>query len=174
MTARNTPSTDTTDISETSTTSGKSGRRQTGSRGLAVFATVFTAFVIWLIASPMFGVDLGATMGSDTVQTIGLATVVGASLVSSLAAWGLRPARTAHLGRQKDLDHLRTGRPGGLAGATPVRGHQHRREGLARADASLCRLHAHRHLEADHSRQLTRRRRGYPLNSSAFSVTQTA
>jgi len=48
---------------------------------------VGVALAVWVIASPVLDVDLRATMGSDPVQEIGPAAVLGASLVVSLAAW---------------------------------------------------------------------------------------
>lgn len=53
-------------------------------RILTVLGATVAAVVVWLVAGPLAGVALNVNTGE-----VGLASVVGASLVAGLAGWGL-------------------------------------------------------------------------------------
>ena len=63
--------------------------RLSRTRALCVAAAVTAAVAVWAVAVPLLGVQLIVRFGAGSPQTIGLGLVVGASLVASLAAWGL-------------------------------------------------------------------------------------
>lgn len=58
-------------------------------RALGVAGAVLAAVAVWAIAVPLLGNQLTIRFGTGAAQDIGLGYVVGASLVASLAAWGL-------------------------------------------------------------------------------------
>jgi hypothetical protein len=57
-------------------------------RGGTVLAAVAAALAIWAVAAPGLGVDLAVRQGA-TMTTVNAASVLMASLVAGLAAWGL-------------------------------------------------------------------------------------
>jgi hypothetical protein len=74
-------------------------------RVLTALAAVVAAAAVWVLAVPLFGLNLvgRSAPGSTDLQPIGLPAVVAASAIASLAAWVLlvllerrsrRPART--------------------------------------------------------------------------------
>ncbi|MGO8687181.1 MAG: DUF6069 family protein [Candidatus Dormibacteria bacterium] len=75
----------------------------TMTRAIAVGGAVVAALAVWVVSVPLLGVQLLIRFGSGPAQTVGLAYVVGASLLGSLAGWGLlavlerRSARPAQL-----------------------------------------------------------------------------
>jgi hypothetical protein len=75
----------------------------TVTRALAVGGAVVAALAVWAVSVPLLGVDLLIRFGSGPAQTVGVAYVIGASLLGSLAGWGLlallerRSARPAQL-----------------------------------------------------------------------------
>jgi Family of unknown function (DUF6069) len=58
-------------------------------RVLGVAGAVFSAVAVWAIAVPLLGTHLLIRFGTGMAQSVGLEYVVGASLVASLAGWGL-------------------------------------------------------------------------------------
>jgi len=58
-------------------------------RVMGVAGAVLAALAVWAIAVPLLGTDLLIRFGSGAAQGVGLGYVVGASLVASLAGWGL-------------------------------------------------------------------------------------
>ena len=62
--------------------------RRRAQRLLAVLGAVMAALAIWVIAVPVAGADLTVRQ-SGTTQPVGLAAVIGASLLAGLAGWAL-------------------------------------------------------------------------------------
>lgn len=58
-------------------------------RALGVAGAVLAAVAVWAIAVPLLGAHLTIRFGTGAAQDVGIGYVVGASLVASLAAWGL-------------------------------------------------------------------------------------
>jgi hypothetical protein len=63
--------------------------RRSRTRALSVGGAVIAAVAVWVLAVPLLGLNLLIRFGNGSPQTIGVASVVGASLIASLAAWGL-------------------------------------------------------------------------------------
>jgi hypothetical protein len=59
-------------------------------RALAVIATALAALAVWLVTDPLLGIDLKTPTGpgSQEVEPLTPALVVGTSLVVALAGWG--------------------------------------------------------------------------------------
>jgi hypothetical protein len=58
-------------------------------RALGVAGAVLAAVAVWAIAVPLVGTHLLIRFGTGSAQSVGLDYVVGASLMTSLAGWGL-------------------------------------------------------------------------------------
>ena len=58
-------------------------------RVLGVGGAVTAAVAVWAVAVPLLGLHLTIRFGAGSPQSIGLDLVVGASLIASLAGWGL-------------------------------------------------------------------------------------
>lgn len=58
-------------------------------RVLGVGGAVTAAVAVWAVAVPLLGLHLIVRFGTGSPQSIGLDFVVGASLIASLAGWGL-------------------------------------------------------------------------------------
>ncbi len=58
-------------------------------RALSVAAAVAAAAGVWVLAVPLLGLHLEVRFGTGAPQTVGLGLVLGASLIASLAGWGL-------------------------------------------------------------------------------------
>ena len=58
-------------------------------RALGVAGAVAAAVAVWAIAVPLLGTHLLIRFGSGAAQNVGIDYVVGATLMTSLAAWGL-------------------------------------------------------------------------------------
>ncbi|MFI7025690.1 DUF6069 family protein [Micromonospora sp. NPDC049900] len=59
-------------------------------RAIGVLAAVLAAVVIWVVAVPLAGVDLMATVASgEPPMEIGVGAVIASSLITSLLGWGL-------------------------------------------------------------------------------------
>jgi hypothetical protein len=58
-------------------------------RVLGVGGAVTAAVAVWAVAVPFLGLHLIVRFGTGSPQSIGLDFVVGASLMASLAGWGL-------------------------------------------------------------------------------------
>jgi predicted permease len=61
----------------------------TRTRILGVAGAAAAAVAVWAIAVPLLGVQLLVKFGSGAPQSIGIGFVLGASLIGSLAGWGL-------------------------------------------------------------------------------------
>ncbi|MEP6561663.1 MAG: DUF6069 family protein [Nakamurella sp.] len=60
----------------------------TRARVLTVMGAAVSAFVVWVVAVPMLGVELVVQMGA-TEQPVGPISVVGTAIIAGLAGWGL-------------------------------------------------------------------------------------
>jgi hypothetical protein len=58
-------------------------------RALGVGGAVIAAVAVWVVAVPLLGVHLLIRFGSGAAETVGVDYVIGATLIASLAAWGL-------------------------------------------------------------------------------------
>jgi|HubBroStandDraft_1064217.scaffolds.fasta_scaffold08373_6 hypothetical protein len=58
-------------------------------RALGVGGAVLAAVAVWVVAVPLLGVHLLVRFGSGAAETVGVDYVVGASVIASLAGWGL-------------------------------------------------------------------------------------
>jgi predicted permease len=58
-------------------------------RALGVAGAIVAAVAVWVIAVPLLGVHLLIRFGNSSPQTVGVGYVVGATLIASLAGWGL-------------------------------------------------------------------------------------
>ena len=58
-------------------------------RALGVGGAVVAAVAVWVLAVPLLGVHLLIRFGSGVAETVGLDYVIGATLIASLAGWGL-------------------------------------------------------------------------------------
>ncbi len=58
-------------------------------RILGVVGAVAAAVAVWAIAVPLLGVQLLVKFGASAPQSVGVGLVLGASLLGSLAGWGL-------------------------------------------------------------------------------------
>ena len=58
-------------------------------RALSVGGAIVAAVAVWVVAVPLLGLHLVIRFGSGAPQTIAVGFVVGATLIASLAAWGL-------------------------------------------------------------------------------------
>lgn len=63
--------------------------RPTRIRAMAVAGAAIAAVLIWVIAVPLLGVHLLVRFGASAPQSIGIDYVIGASVIGSLAGWGL-------------------------------------------------------------------------------------
>ena len=105
-------------------------------RALSVGGAIVAAVAVWVVAVPLLGLHLVVRFGSGAPQTIAVGFVVGATLIASLAAWGLLALlerRTA--ARSVDLDRRRGRRIDRLAGAAAQRRHDHHVEDRPRHHA---------------------------------------
>src|ERR1700694_5228838 len=71
-------------------------------RALGVAAATAAAMAVWAVAVPLLGLDLLVRFGNSAPQSVGVAYVLGASLVACLCGWGLLvilERRTAHYRR---------------------------------------------------------------------------
>lgn len=75
------------------------------SRLIAVAAAVVAAVAIWVIAVPVFGLELVAPPGPDETapQAVPFGAVVMASLVASLAGWALLAVLERFLSRARTV-----------------------------------------------------------------------
>ncbi len=74
----------------TATTYSTAGITRLGrTRALGVGGAVLAAVAVWVVAVPLFGVHLLVRFGSGAAETVGVDYVVGASVIASLAGWGL-------------------------------------------------------------------------------------
>ncbi|MFI8091877.1 DUF6069 family protein [Streptomyces sp. NPDC086080] len=64
-------------------------RRTAGGRFVYLVIATGAAVAVWLVAHPLLDISLKAKTSGGEAQEVGLAAVVGASLVAGLAAWGL-------------------------------------------------------------------------------------
>jgi predicted permease len=62
---------------------------RTWNRALGVGAAILASAAVWVIAVPLLGAHLLIRFGSSAPQTVGVGYVVGATLLASLAGWGL-------------------------------------------------------------------------------------
>jgi Family of unknown function (DUF6069) len=70
-------------------------------RALTVAGAVGAAVAVWAVAVPLLGLHLIIRFGNGSPQSVGIALVVGASLIGSLLSWGLLSlleTRTARAG----------------------------------------------------------------------------
>ncbi|MEV5766472.1 DUF6069 family protein [Micromonospora sp. NPDC052213] len=59
-------------------------------RALGVLLAVLAAVLVWVVAAPVAGVDLEATLAEgEPPMKIGLGAVIASSLLTSLLGWGL-------------------------------------------------------------------------------------
>lgn len=58
-------------------------------RILGVAGAAVAAVAVWAIAVPLLGVQLLVKFGASAPQSVGVGLVLGASLIGSLAGWGL-------------------------------------------------------------------------------------
>lgn len=58
-------------------------------RALGVVGAVAAAVAVWAIAVPLLGVELLVRFGTGAPESVGIAYVLGASLIGSLAGWAL-------------------------------------------------------------------------------------
>ncbi len=63
--------------------------RLTRARAFGVAGAALAALAVWTVAVPLLGVDLLVRPGGGSAQTVGVGTVVTASLVASLLGWAL-------------------------------------------------------------------------------------
>jgi Family of unknown function (DUF6069) len=63
--------------------------RLSRTRVLGIGGAVTAAVAVWAVAVPLLGLHLIVRFGTGSPQSVGLDYVVGASLIASLAAWGL-------------------------------------------------------------------------------------
>ena len=73
--------------------------RLSRTRVLGVGGAVTAAVAVWAVAVPLLGLHLIVRFGTGSPQSIGLDFVVGASVIASLAGWGLLAmleSRTPH------------------------------------------------------------------------------
>lgn len=63
--------------------------RLSRTRVLGIGGAVTAAVAVWAVAVPLLGLHLIIRFGTGSPQSIGLDYVVGASLIASLAGWGL-------------------------------------------------------------------------------------
>ena len=63
--------------------------RLSRTRVLGIGGAVTAAAAVWAVAVPLLGLHLIVRFGTGSPQSIGLDLVVGASLIASLAGWGL-------------------------------------------------------------------------------------
>lgn len=62
--------------------------RATGRRAVGAAAAVVVGIVVWIVAEPIFGIDLTAEIGGEPTP-VGVVDIAIASLISGLAGWGL-------------------------------------------------------------------------------------
>jgi hypothetical protein len=70
-------------------------------RALTVAGAVGAAVAVWAVAVPLLGLHLIIRFGNGSPESVGIALVVGASLIGSLLSWGLLSlleTRTARAG----------------------------------------------------------------------------
>ncbi len=58
-------------------------------RALGVVGAVAAAVAVWAIAVPLLGVELLVRFGTGAPESVGIAYVLGASVIGSLAGWAL-------------------------------------------------------------------------------------
>ena len=63
--------------------------RPTRIRAMAVVGAAIASAVIWAIAVPLLGVHLLVRFGASAPQSVGIDYVIGATVIGSLAGWGL-------------------------------------------------------------------------------------
>jgi hypothetical protein len=63
--------------------------RPNWTRALGVVGAVIAALAVWAIAVPLLGVQLLVRFGTGAPESVGIAYVLGASVIGSLAGWGL-------------------------------------------------------------------------------------
>jgi hypothetical protein len=76
-------------MTTTTTTNRRSTIGRIRQRVLTVAAAVVAAVLAWLVAVPIFGIDLLVRPGGGAAQQVGLGSVVAVSLLASLLGWGL-------------------------------------------------------------------------------------
>ncbi len=76
-------------MTTTMESAGPTVARPTRIRAMAVAGAAIAAVVIWAIAVPLLGVHLQVRFGASAPQSVGIDYVIGASVIGSLAAWGL-------------------------------------------------------------------------------------
>lgn len=64
-------------------------RRTAGGRSVSLLIATGAAVAVWLVAHSVLDIGLRAKTNGDEVREVGLPTVVIATLVVGLAAWGL-------------------------------------------------------------------------------------
>jgi hypothetical protein len=89
----------TTTISYATPHTDHSGR--TGALGVA--GALGAALAVWVIAVPLLGTHLLIRFGTGAAQSVGLDYVVGATLATSLAAWGLLALMERRTARARTL-----------------------------------------------------------------------
>lgn len=72
-------------------------------RALGVAGALGAALAVWVIAVPLLGIHLLIRFGTGPAQPIGLEYVVGATLATSLAAWGLLALMERRTARARTL-----------------------------------------------------------------------
>jgi len=72
-------------------------------RALAVLAAGVAALAVWVVASPLLGIDLQVRMGSDIqdTQQVGPAAVLTVSLAASVVGWGVLALLDRHTSRAR-------------------------------------------------------------------------
>lgn len=74
----------------TATNYSAAGITQLGrTRALGVGGGVLAAVAVWVVAVPLLGVHVLVRFGSGASETVGVDYVIGATLIASLAGWGL-------------------------------------------------------------------------------------
>lgn len=63
--------------------------RPNWTRALGVVGAVIAAVAVWAIAVPLLGVQLLVRFGTGASESVGISYVIGASVIGSLAGWGL-------------------------------------------------------------------------------------
>jgi hypothetical protein len=63
--------------------------RPNWARALGVVGAVIAAAAVWAIAVPLLGVQLLVRFGTGAPESVGIAYVVGAGVIGSVAGWGL-------------------------------------------------------------------------------------
>jgi uncharacterized membrane protein len=63
--------------------------RPSWTRALGVVGAVIAAVAVWAIAVPLLDVQLLVRFGTGAPESVGIAYVLGASVIGSLAGWGL-------------------------------------------------------------------------------------